>query len=116
MMTSKRLELDWELDVIQATELEIKSLEGELEVLKHKRDDRVKKELIEMVKDFEEKQGKTEVLEALNEELYNDRQKLILVFFFFFHVYFYVFAKMVFFFFFFPMMNHVIFPYLRLMY
>lgn len=113
MMTSKRLELDWELDVIQATELEIKSLEGELEVLKHKRDDRAKKELIEMVMDCEEKQGKTEVLEALNEELYNDRQKLILVFLFF------MFTSMFlpkWFFFFFPMMNHVIFPYLRLMY
>lgn len=82
MMNFKRVELERQLEAIQATELEIKNLEAELEVLKHKRDDRVEKNLMEMVKELEEQQEKIEVLEALNQELYDDRQKLIMVFFF----------------------------------
>lgn len=82
MMNFKRVELERQIEVIQATELEIKNLEAKLEVLKHKRDDRVEKKLMEMVKELEEQQGKIEVLEALNQELYDDRQKLIMVFFF----------------------------------
>lgn len=82
MMNFKRVELERQLEAIQATELEIKNLEAELEVLKHKRDDRVEKKLMEMVKELEEQRGKIEVLEALNQELCDDRQKLIMVFFF----------------------------------
>ena len=37
---------------------------------------------MEMVKELEEQRGKIEVLEALNQELCDDRQKLIMVFFF----------------------------------
>lgn len=82
MMNFKRVKLERQLEVIQVTELEIKNLEAELEVLKYKRDDRVEKKLMEMMDELEQQQGKIEVLEALNQELYDDRQKLIMVFFF----------------------------------
>lgn len=89
--------LEKQLDAKQALELEIEQLKGKLQVLKHwagDDDDEVKKKVVEMMKDLEEKESEMVDLEALNQalvvkerksndELQDARKELISVIFLF---------------------------------